>query len=212
MSKKIHPIKLFTQAKHLATQGLNRARKILKKEIKLPPAEDVLFVLLFLFSAAFGALLFGIGEKMNQEKPSAGNYPFPSKLERNIKKMVANRPIREMAPYIARQDKNVAAYLVAIAKKESDWGKHSPKKDGQECYNYWGYRGQENTTRSGYSCFDSPKQAVAVVGERIGELIAQNIDTPKEMVIWKCGQNCTNDNPTAVRDWIHDVNLYYKKF
>jgi len=186
-------------------------KKIGKKKFKLPSLEDALFVFLLLFSATFGALLFGIGEEVKNEKPIALNYKVPSKLERDIKKMVSGRPIQKMAPHIAKQNKEVAAYLVAIARKESNWGKFSPKKDGRDCYNYWGYRGTYNQTESGYSCFDSPGQAVSVVGERIGELIAQKIDTPKEMVVWKCGQNCASDNPASVRDWIHDVDLYYKK-
>jgi hypothetical protein len=118
----------------------------------------------------------------------------------------------KMAPYIANQDKDVAAYLVAIAKKESNWGKHSPKKEGQDCFNYWGYRGQENPTDSGYSCFNTPRQAVNVVGERIGELLAQNIDTPREMVVWKCGSDCSVFDPESVAKWIQDVDWYYRKF
>lgn len=184
----------------------------MKRKIELPRVEDVLFVFLVLFSVTFGALLFGIGEKIKNEKPSVINYERPSKLERDIKKMVSDHPIQKMVPYIATEDKDVAAYLVAIAKKESNWGKFSPKKDGKECYNYWGYRGTYNQTRSGYSCFDSPAQAVDVVGERIGELIEQDIDTPQKMVVWKCGRTCSQHSPVSVSKWIADVDLYYRKF
>jgi hypothetical protein len=106
----------------------------------------------------------------------------------------------------------VAAFLVAIAKKESNWGMFSPKKNGRDCYNYWGYRGSYNQTKSGYSCFDSPKQAVKVVGNRIEELVANNIDTPQEMLLWKCGQRCSAKTSNGAAKWVRDVDLYYKKF
>jgi hypothetical protein len=210
IQKKVYPVELFTRAEHLVRQGLNRARKILKR--KLPPLEDVLFVIFFLFSITFGVLLFGIGEKIKNEKPDVIIQRVPSKLEREISQLVSDRPIQKMVPYIASQDKDVAAYLVAIAKKESDWGKYSPKKDGKECYNYWGYRGTYNQTRSGYSCFDSPRQAVRVVGERIGELIDRDINTPGEMVVWKCGWTCAEHSSYSVDKWIQDVDMYYRKF
>lgn len=213
IKKAIYPVKFFSFGERLIFQGINRVKKIFQRKFKFPSLEDALFVVLLLFSFSFGALLFGIGEEIKNEKSVAvNNYKLPSKLERDISKMVSGRPIQKMAPHIARQNKEVAAYLVAIARKESNWGKFSPKKDGRDCYNYWGYRGIYNQTESGYSCFDSPGQAVRVVGERIGELIAQNIDTSKEMVVWKCGRDCSSHNPASVRDWIHDVDLYYKKF
>ena len=51
--------------------------------------------------------------------------------------MLAGFPMEEMIPALNGRDKKVAAYLVAIAKKESVWGKHTPKKNGQECYNFF---------------------------------------------------------------------------
>jgi hypothetical protein len=119
--------------------------------------------------------------------------------------------MQEMVTDLAKKDKKVAAFLIAIAKKESNWGKHSPKKNGKECYNYWGYRGSYNATDSGYSCFDDPAQAISVVGGRIQDLIGQKIDTPEKMVVWKCGRSCSWDNPAAVQKWISDVSLYYDK-
>lgn len=187
--------------------------KLFKKELELPPIEDVLYVFLFIFSLTFGAFLLGIGEQIrNIENAPVATYNIPSKLERDIKKIVAKHPIEKMAPYIAKQDKVVAAYLVAIAKKESNWGKYSPQKDGKSCYNYWGYRGTYNQTQSGYSCFNSPAQAVRVVGKRMAELIDQDINTPRKMVVWKCGSICSSHNPYSVNKWIQDVNLYYNKF
>ena len=133
--------------------------------------------------------------------------------EDKLTKLVGNYPISAMVPHIAKRDQEVASFLVAIAKKESDWGKHTPKKNGKECYNYWGYRGKENTTNSGYSCFDSPEHAVTVVGNRIERLINKNkINTPVKMVVWKCGRDCeAAGGQAAANKWIADVAHYYKK-
>ena len=132
-------------------------------------------------------------------------------MEKNLKELTAGHPIQAMVPFIAKEKKETIAFLVAIAKKESNWGKYTPKKNGRECFNYWGYRGTYNQTRSGYSCFDSPEQAVAVVSERINELTDQKIDTPREMVVWKCGRVCSTHNPYSVKKWITDVAYYFEK-
>lgn len=132
-------------------------------------------------------------------------------FEKKIHDLVGGYPIEKMAPYISHKNKRVASFLVAIAKKESNWGRHSPKKDGRECFNYWGYRGPENTTDSGYSCFDSPQHAVNVVGGRIGKLVADKIDTPKEMVMWKCGTTSCARRDRGAAKWIWDVGYYYQK-
>jgi hypothetical protein len=101
---------------------------------------------------------------------------------------------------------------LGIAKKESNWGKFSPQKDGQTCYNYWGYLGDYNQTDSGYSCFDSPDQAVAVVGGRIDEFISQGFDTSKELAVWKCGWDEECQKTPAAKKWIVDVDYYARKF
>jgi len=134
-----------------------------------------------------------------------------NKQEEIYENLVKDYPLALMTSEITKQDKKVAAFLIAIAKKESNWGRHSPKKNGEDCYNYWGYRGGYNATASGYSCFDSPKQAVEVVGGRIKSLINQGIDTPEKMIVWKCGRDCSWDNPTAVRKWVSDVSAYYHR-
>lgn len=132
--------------------------------------------------------------------------------ESRLSGVVGNYPISVMVPHIAKRDQSVASFLVAIAKKESDWGKHTPKKNGKECYNYWGYRGKENTTDSGYSCFDSPEHAVTVVGNRIENLLSKKIDTPAKMVVWKCGRDCeAAGGQAAANKWISDVAHVYKK-
>ncbi|PJA86733.1 MAG: hypothetical protein CO141_03125 [Candidatus Moranbacteria bacterium CG_4_9_14_3_um_filter_42_9] len=126
--------------------------------------------------------------------------------------LVAGHPIEKMIPFIEKRDREVASFLVAIAKKESDWGIHSPQKSGRECYNYWGYRGKENTTESGYSCFDNPEHAVQVVGDRIENLLNKKIDTPTKMVVWKCGRDCeAAGGQAAANKWIMDVAHIYTK-
>jgi hypothetical protein len=134
-------------------------------------------------------------------------------LEESIKKMVAGTPMEKMAPYIAKKDKIVAAFLVGISKKESNYGRRVPVLNGQDCFNYWGYRGKRKRMGTGgHTCFDSPEDAVETVGGRIERLVKSGVDTPEEMVLWKCGSNCnaTGGWPAA-RKWIADVNMYYTK-
>jgi hypothetical protein len=135
-----------------------------------------------------------------------------SKFEDEIKDIIKDYPIEEMAPYIAKYDKRVAALIVGIAKKESNWGLHAPSKNGKTCYNYWGYKGAGSQGVSlGYGCFGSPDEAVDAIGGRISELVDKNIDTPAKMVVWKCGSSCAGHDPLGVKKWISDVNLYYAK-
>lgn len=133
--------------------------------------------------------------------------------KKNIENIIKNNPMRLMLDAVAERDSQTASYLVAIAKKESNLGKFSPKDaEGNECYNYWGFRGGYKKTKSGYSCFDSPEQAVQVVGDRIQYLSkVNNFDTPEKMSVWKCGYDCSWDSPKAVKKWISDVAYYYKK-
>ena len=118
-----------------------------------------------------------------------------------------------MVPYIAKKDRMVAALIVAIGMKESTWGKHVPVLDGQDCYNYWGYRGiRDRMGTGGHTCFDSPEDAVNTVAKRIEFLVSnEKLNTPAKMVVWKCGYDCSWDNQKAVNKWISDVDLYFKK-
>lgn len=138
-----------------------------------------------------------------------------SQFETELRDMVSGYPIEEMIPFIAKQDRTVAAFLVGIAKKESDWGKHVPRGSrGEDCYNYWGYRGPGSlgVQSLGYGCFSSPEEAIQVVGGRIYELaIEDNRETPGEMVVWKCGSSCSGHSPQSVRKWISDVDVYYSQ-
>jgi hypothetical protein len=136
-------------------------------------------------------------------------------IKEKMQKMVEGYPIEEMIPFIAKQDKLVAAFLISIAKKESAWGKHAPVLDGEDCFNYWGYRGiRKRMGTDGHTCFDSREDAVKTVAKRIKNIIEkEKISTPKEMVtVWKCGYDCSWDDPKAVKKWISDVDHYFKEF
>ncbi len=135
-------------------------------------------------------------------------------MENKMREMVKGYPIEEMIPYIAKKDRVVASFLIGIAKKESDWGKHVPVYQGKDCYNYWGFRAKrEKMGTGGHTCFDSPKDAVDSVAKRIEFLVSsEKLNTPAKMVVWKCGYDCSWDNPKAVKKWISDVDTYFRKF
>jgi hypothetical protein len=134
-------------------------------------------------------------------------------LEVEINKIVDGSPMKKMTPLIAQLDNRVAAFMVAIAKKESNLGRRVPVLNGEDCYNYWGYRGiRERMGTGGHTCFDSPKDAVETVARRINDLVQADIDTPQEMVIWKCGSSCAGHSDYSVEKWISDVEMYYEKF
>jgi len=132
-------------------------------------------------------------------------------FEAEILRYIKGRPMEAMAPYIAKQPPIVAAFIVGIAMKESKFGLYAPHSSGRDCYNYWGYKGRENTTASGYSCFNSPEHAIQVVGKKINSLVARGISNPAQMISWKCGRTCSWDNPENVRKWIADVGIYFHK-
>ena len=189
---------------------MSKKKKKNNKNIKLDFSRLkylLVFSLLIFFLAVFAAFLF-----LSREKGRVSSVDFSSELEKRMYKVVSGYPIQDMAPNISSEDRMVAAYLVAIAKKESNWGKHSPMKDGKTCYNYWGYRGTYNQTDSGYSCFDSPQQAVNVVGKRIKDLIDKDVNSPKKMAVaWKCGWNCSGHSYFSVKKWEWDVGYYFNK-
>jgi hypothetical protein len=132
-------------------------------------------------------------------------------LEGEIRKMVKGYPIEKMAPLIAEKDKIVAAFIIGIAKKESNWGKRVPLLNGRDCYNYWGYRGVRKLMGTGgHTCFNSREDAVDTVAKRLEWLIKNNkLNTPAKMSIWKCGSKCSQDS--QVGKWISDVDLYFRK-
>lgn len=134
-------------------------------------------------------------------------------FESKLREMVKGFPIEVMVPYIMQQDKTVAAMLVGIAKKESDWGNRAPSKGGSDCFNYWGYKGAGSKgTALGYGCFATPEEAVQTVGRRMHELSVElKKDTPAKMIIWKCGGTCRDHSPESVSGWIRDVNRYFSR-
>ena len=136
-------------------------------------------------------------------------------LKNEIVSLVRGYPLELMAPDIAKQDRPVAAYLVSIAKKESNWGKRVPvDKNGKDCFNYWGYRDPDDTSGSGgHTCFHSPGEAVASVARRIHQLVyEERRDTPAKMIVWKCGYSCDGHSSASVFKWKQDVAFYFKKF
>jgi hypothetical protein len=137
--------------------------------------------------------------------------PKNNDLKRQIASITKNTPMARMINDISKHDRAVAAFIVGIAMKESKFGVYSPKKDGRECFNYWGYRGKENTTKSGYSCFDSPAHAIKVVGGKINSMVKQGAKTPAQMISWKCGSSCAGHDPVSVTKWISDVAINYYK-
>ncbi len=131
-------------------------------------------------------------------------------LETEIMAILKGTPMEEMAPIIAKKDRTVAAFLVGIAMKESGFGKHVPVLNGKNCYNYWGYRGiRAKMGTGGHTCFDSPQDAVDTVGGRLERLVKTDVDTPEEMVLWKCGSACNEDANAG--KWINDVNINFSK-
>ncbi len=134
-------------------------------------------------------------------------------LKHEAEEMVEGYPIEKMLPYILQQDPEVAKYLIAIAKQESQWGKRVPVLNGQDCYNYWGFRGKRKLMGSGgHTCFNSRKDAVETVGRRIHELIYKyDRTTAKRLIVWKCGSTCEGHSQAGVDRWIGTVNSYYSK-
>lgn len=135
-------------------------------------------------------------------------------MEKAIREMVKGHPIEKMIPYIVKKDRVVAAFIVGIAKQESDWGIHAPvDKDGNDCHNYWGYRGKNPVGTGGHTCFSSPEDAVNTVAKRLEFLVSkEKVNTPGKMVVvWKCGYDCSWDNPANVKRWISAVDMYFGK-
>lgn len=175
---------------------------------KIDPEEDCLFVVAPKNDSISQSQAGQIDKNMPSREES--NQEEKKRLD-DYAQLVAGHPIEKMLPFIVRHDKKTASFLIAIAKKESNWGVHAPQKNDQGCFNYWGYRGTHNQTASGYSCFDSAEQAVEVVGKRIRDLIEQKIDTPEKMIVWKCGKSCAGHDRSGVLKWISDVAMYYEK-
>ncbi len=181
------------------------------------PAEVVLS------SRMFYGVFLGLGIGMAVLLHAAGFYmpvaevnlpDMDARQTAAITGLVTGYPIEAMIPGIAEQTKITSAFLVSIAKKESNWGKRVPRAaDGTDCYNYWGYTGAGSRgVAMGHACFASPEEALSVVGKRIDYLVEEyDINTPEEFIVWKCGWNCAGHTPQSVRKWVRDVAYYYDK-
>lgn len=155
-----------------------------------------------------------IGAKAGSDQPVIVQPVKNQELTQLIEIMAEGYPLEVMAPAIAEYDRDVAALIVGIAKKESNWGKRVPvDAAGKDCFNYWGFKGAGTRgVAMGHGCFGSPEEAVRAVGNRIAELVEKRkTSEPKNMIIWKCGSSCATHSPESVRKWIADVDLYYRK-
>ncbi|MGB5019078.1 MAG: hypothetical protein WBO66_05105 [Candidatus Moraniibacteriota bacterium] len=196
-------------ARYLANR--DRANRLIL-ERKIANEQGLMLVLLsaVVFLVGFSFTLLGhIPEELIASPP----VHHATALEREIDHMVVGYPIERMSEEIAKHDRLVAAFVVAIAKKESNWGKRVPTLDGKDCYNYWGFREKRDRMGTGgHTCFDSPQDAVRSVSKRIESLIYEyNQDTPREMIVWKCGSSCDGHSPESVSKWISDVGYYFQK-
>jgi len=193
----------------------NKIHKIIDKitrgyEHKHPLIFFAVVFNIFIFSVFFVIASINHDLDLANAKRILFNQPNPQ-IQSDIEELTRGYPIAQMAPLIAKQNRTVAAFMIAIAKKESNWGKRTPKLNGQECYNYWGFRRKQKRMGSGgHTCFDSPEDAVRTVGKRINKLVKKGYDTPSKMVLWKCGR-CTGPASAGAQKWIQDVNVYYQK-
>lgn len=133
-------------------------------------------------------------------------------LAEKLAVMLEGHPMAEMADEIAKQDQKVAALIVGIGRKESNWGKRSPSKDGQDCFNYWGYKTSGSRGQAlGHACFGSREEAVETIAKRIDTLVYEyKRDTPAKIVVWKCGSSCAaTGGQAAANKWISDVQIYF---
>jgi hypothetical protein len=141
------------------------------------------------------------------------NQVTDEEYKETVRNMVKGYPIEKMLPYIFEQDRLTSAFLIGIAKKESNWGKRIPVLDNQDCFNYWGYRGVRRLMGTGgHTCFNSSKDAVETVAKRLNALIySQELNTPEKMIVWKCGFSCSGHSAESVKKWISDVAMYYDR-
>lgn len=141
------------------------------------------------------------------------NEAEDEKYKDNIREMVKGYPIEAMLPFIFEQDRLTMAFLIGIAKKESNWGKRVPVLNDQDCFNYWGYRGVRKLMGTGgHTCFNSREDAVKTVAKRIDTLVhSEELNTPEKMIIWKCGFSCNGHSRESVKKWIADVDRYFSQ-
>lgn len=180
-----------------------------------PLSANVFYGVFLSLSFFLTVLLYGAS---NQVAAIKVDFPTASTrqllLESKMHRLTAGFPIDTMSDAISKQNKTTAAFLVGIAKKESNWGKRVPRDAaGQDCYNYWGYRGAGSRgIAMGHGCFGSPEEAVGIVGGRLDTFVMEyQFRTAEEMVVWKCGWSCDGHSNQSVKKWIADVGYYTRK-
>ena len=173
---------------------------------------DIFYGVFLGLALLLSGLIMGTANQVEAVSKTVETIPLSEmRLEHDVAKMVDGYPIEAMLPYIVKHDRNTAAFIIGIAKKESNWGKRIPvTENGEDCYNYWGYRGEGSRgIAMGHGCFGSKKEAVKVISKRIDTLMKEyHRDTAEEMVVWKCGYSCAAQNPESVDKWISDVGYY----
>lgn len=130
-----------------------------------------------------------------------------------LEELLEGYPLQKMAPEIAKRDPEIAALIVGIARKESQWGVRSPKKNG-DCYNYWGFKGAgDRGVGMGHACFATREEAVEKIANRLEKLVdKRGTSKPSALVTtWKCGSSCAGHSKESVNKWVSDVNQYYTK-
>ncbi len=107
-------------------------RNILARALDVPVASlrlstDTFYGAFLAVSVVLTILLYGAsGAVANTEIAFAPVInPRQVILENKVDKLVGGYPIAQMTEIIAKQDKTTAAFLVGIAKKESNWGRFS---------------------------------------------------------------------------------------
>jgi hypothetical protein len=170
-----------------------------------------LFSYVILFKQHYREVFFAQKTHLKEKTPQEMEK---ENLKKELKLIVKGYPIERMIPYIAEKDRETVAYLIGIAKKESAWGERRPVLLGKDCYNYWGFRAQrERMGSGGHTCFDSPREAVAVVSKRIAEIIKRNdAESARDLLVWKCGSDCSvTGGQDAANKWAEDVDFYAKQ-
>ena len=135
-------------------------------------------------------------------------------FKKELAEILDGTPMENMIDAISERDRIVAAFLVGIALKESGLGRRVPvDASGSDCFNYWGFRSRtERMGTGGHSCFNSPEEAVEIVGKRLHQLAVEyKRNTPQKMLVWKCGSSCATHSPASVSKWVSDVSIYFNK-
>ncbi len=179
-------------------------------------SQNVFYGFFLSLSVLLTGLLCASGQQIASTDISMPNINIrQTMLENKVRTMTMGFPIEAMSAVIALQNKTTAAFLVGIAKKESNWGKRVPRaEDGSDCYNYWGYRGAGSRgIAMGHGCFGSPEQAVGIVGGRLDTFVNEyKFKTAEDLIVWKCGWSCDGHSNKSVKKWIADVGYYTRKF